>query len=575
MSFAVGVLRRVLLLPLLCLSFTVYAQETTAQPSAAEIDNAVLQGRMEERLQGLEQRAQEQAELSLGRLETVEGRIEGVDRHISQVLLIFGLAAVMIFFLMISSLRAQQRLSAEQVSRTVREAQGLMDDIRQELSRPEMEYLRVGHMLRKIMRRLRESGDAMTMEETGYARTVGDDGHLPASLYFMARALTAECDGQWHEAVKMLDELRSTSPEDADVLLHLSHVHTHIAENVVDAKVRKRHQDLSQQYYVRFAMMVQVKGKALPAKEKADLASSVAALEEAKQVEAAVAMPKTPDARPAAPSVAALEEAKQVEAAAAMPKPTALTVPEKPPTVRAVIPTPDKLHRRSEPKKANKLGVILPAKLKIIIPKVDLGKVAGGLSQRISQGTSSSMVGLRTILHTLKREEDIDLPFVPAPRVSEIPPTATGANRSMWQEVRQGDLSMVRAAISKTMRQRNRQIDTSISYYAQAQSYESNEILYQNWGRALLAKALHLPEKKRAPLFNAAVDKFMAGNVVRRNYFDFSLAMLYAIMDDSEECKKWLGKASNSDTLDVDALRHAPDFDGVRNEPWFAEFLRE
>ena len=51
--------------------------------------------------------------------------------------------------------------------------------------------------------------------------------------------------------------------------------------------------------------------------------------------------------------------------------------------------------------------------------------------------------------------------------------------------------------------------------------------------------------------------------------------MLYAIMDNPEECKKWLDKAANSDTLDVDTLRHAPDFDGVRNEPWFAEFLRE
>ena len=67
----------------------------------------------------------------------------------------------------------------------------------------------------------------------------------------------------------------------------------------------------------------------------------------------------------------------------------------------------------------------------------------------------------------------------------------------------------------------------------------------------------------------------MAGNVVKKNYFDFSLAMLYAIMDNPEECKKWLDKAANSDTLDVDTLRHAPDFDGVRNEPWFAEFLRE
>ena len=86
--------------------------------------------------------------------------------------------------------------------------------------------------------------------------------------------------------------------------------------------------------------------------------------------------------------------------------------------------------------------------------------------------------------------------------------------------------------------------------------------MYQNWGKALLAKALHLPAKKRAPLFNAAVDKFMAGNVVKKNYFDFSLAMLYAIMDNPEECKKWLDKAANSDTLDVDTLRHAPDFDG-------------
>ena len=64
--------------------------------------------------------------------------------------------------------------------------------------------------------------------------------------------------------------------------------------------MRKRHQDLAQQYYVRFAMMVQVKGKALLAKEKTDLTSPIAALEDAKQVEAVATMPKTPAASPAA-----------------------------------------------------------------------------------------------------------------------------------------------------------------------------------------------------------------------------------------------------------------------------------
>ena len=69
-------------------------------------------------------------------------------------------------------------------------------------------------------------------------------------------------------------------------------------EKVADTKVRKRHQDLAQQYYVRFAMMVQVKGKALLAKEKTDLTSPIAALEDAKQVEAVATMPKTPAASP-------------------------------------------------------------------------------------------------------------------------------------------------------------------------------------------------------------------------------------------------------------------------------------
>ena len=163
-----------------------------------------------------------------------------------------------------------------------------------------------------------------------------------------------------------------------------------------------------------------------------------------------------------------------------------------PPVAGAVPLPPDKSRRRSELKKANKLGVILPTKLKenikISFPKVALGKIVGGLSQKISNGTSSSMAGLGTILHTLKREEDVDLPLVPAPPVSEIRSPQPVLDCQCGKKFAKAIYIWCGRQPPKTMRQRNRQIDASISHYAQAQSHESNETLYQNWGKALLAR---------------------------------------------------------------------------------------
>lgn len=172
-------------------------------------------------------------------------------------------------------------------------------------------------------------------------------------------------------------------------------------------------------------------------------------------------------------------------------------------------------------------------------------------------------------------ESSANLPVLPTPMISEVPENAASETETeMWSEIRRGDLCMEQAAGVFNLRRRHRLIDRALTHYTQAQGNKTNQTLYLNWGLALLGKALHMPPKKRDPFFNAAIDKFLAGNVIAPHRFDFSLASLYAIIGNAVECRRWLQKSRESQTLDMESLRNAPDFDGVRGLPWFSEFMR-
>ena len=156
------------------------------------------------------------------------------------------------------------------------------------------------------------------------------------------------------------------------------------------------------------------------------------------------------------------------------------------------------------------------------------------------------------------------LPVVP-------PPDVAGAGLRMWDEMATGNRQMAVAAAALSVRARNRHFAVAINHYARAQAHHTNETLCHNWGLALLAKALHLPRSKRQMTFRRAADMFAAGNAVRAHYFDFSLAVLYALADDGEQCRKWLQQSAASATLDVQSLSD-PVFDNVRGQSWFAGF---
>lgn len=289
--------------------------------------------------------------------------------------------------------------------------------------------------------------------------------------------------------------------------------------------------------------------------------------------------PATATPPPTAPVTAATTVTPKPKPAAAQVKPAATP----PPVAIAAAPAkPDNVVKDKKPtavikRQPSPAGAPSPVKQSILktvaSSKTMLKSGMGGL-KNLSQSTLQKTPKL---LSALRGGNEGELPFLPVPNVSEVPKNGTPADIAMWQLIRRADLFMQKAAAATSMRERNNLIDKAINTYtqAQAQAPKTNVVLYQNWGVTLLAKALHINEKKRPPIIDAAIDKFMAGNVIKPHFFDFHIASVYAIVGKAEECRKWLEISKDNNALDVEALKTAPDFDKVRHETWFDHFLNQ
>ncbi|MGI9306044.1 MAG: hypothetical protein ACR2P5_01935 [Gammaproteobacteria bacterium] len=648
--------------------------------------------------------------LGLRRIESVEAQMNLQNRNINRILLIAGLSAALALALVAGRQRAQNRLANERVNRAVREAEVLIGDIRREIARPEMEFLRAGHFLRRMMRRFFD--DRTAPEDILRARAFGQDAHLPASLHYMAQALIAGYEKRWEDAAGFLEQLRFLEPEDPFVLLHLSNAHEQIAAETTDKQAKKRRRQISGQYYAQYAEIVRIKNTLdaeppevlpspqkrqsfaapapLPAPSAPKVAPPVSQIQPPAVSRPAVSQPlaeKTPpqisaaekilppvsEIKPPAvsqplaektpPEISATEKTappvSEIKSPAVSQSPAVKVSPEisakaktsppvseiKPPAVSQppAEKTPPEISAEAKTSPpvseikppavsqspAAKASPQISAEAKTLPPVSEIKPPASATAQAAgrasdSSGTNSSGANANAAHKTPRRapvnnnaaasvssfqktfsaargagniikrgcldawqevqnaalkitggETAASLPLLPTPIISDIPEqTESAAESEMWKQIRKGDLCMEQAANVFNLRRRHRIIDRALVHYAQAQGHKTNRTLYLNWGLALLGKALHLPPKKRDPSFNAAIDKFLAGNVIAPHKFDFALASLYAIIGRAGECRRWLETSRESGMLDRESLRNAADFENVRRQPWFAEFAR-
>ena len=649
--------RTILLIVGALLSTTLAANAQESPPAAAAEQPAA------DRIELLQQQFQQQELLGLRRLEGVESRINFVDRNVNRILLIFGLSATLIFALMINHQRTQNRLAGERIGHAVRDATILMDDIKRELARPEMEFLRAGYFLRRLMRQFWEHGIAIT--DLSHIRTFSQDPNLPVALHCMTQILLAEHDKNWEVAIAWLDQLHRLETDEPFVLLHLANTHAYMCQLPGDKKDQRRHQRLTHQYYAQFVTVARLQDESIaptvpgysaqptprivtpqtaaptpanittaakptaaandnitPKPVAADSAPVKSTSAIKKKATDSVAVDSPPvnttvaaakqettapdnDNIPPKPDIPAADSAPaNITTAAAKQEITAPVhdnIPPKPDIVAAdsapandnvapkpepVVVAPAPVNDNVAPKHEPVVVAPAPAPVNATVAAAVTTPLNGNspppkasrllnspLWKKIGDSVKKQTSGMWGDLKN-SGDSETSLPFVPALIVSEIPETTkTPAETAMWRQIRQGDLYMEQTASTTNLKRRNRLIDRALTHYTQAQSHKTNETLYLNWGLTLLGKALHLPDKKRDPFFNAAIDKFLAGNVIAPHRFDFALASLYAIVGRANECKQWLEKSQESGTLDLESLRYAPDFNAVRKHAWFNEFI--
>lgn len=158
------------------------------------------------------------------------------------------------------------------------------------------------------------------------------------------------------------------------------------------------------------------------------------------------------------------------------------------------------------------------------------------------------------------------LPLMPLVPILPPPAGIKGAQKTMWDALAEGNREMYRAALALSVRARSRCLAAAVKHYTMAQRHHTNEYLCHNTGLAHIAIAMHSPAEKRQAHFRMAAGMYAAGNAARPHYFDFSLAELYALAGDAEQCRKWLQQSA----ADKDDLR-SPVFDNMRGHQWFSD----
>ena len=620
------------------LAMLAFSAAALAQDAPAAADHAQERAKMAEKIRQLEGEIQNLRDESHAALEGVQDRLDDSNLHLNRVLLIFAAAALLILLLSAHNIRLRQRAANHKMDESIRESQTLARDMRRHLAAPEMQHLRVSQFLRELMRRLRDSASSgLSESQARMVREAAADMHIPAALHFMAAALRDEQNNDWEKAVSPLNRLREMDPDDPDILLHLAHVHGKLSESSPDPKQRALNRRLAHQYYTRFAMALrtmEMEDTPIPIRRTYIQIpeSPVPPPPPPKPLE--FPEPKIPAPAPTPPTIEPVPQipptptpTRPVESAPApAPQPTPPPAPQKIPQQRPTLRPPEPPMRSATPFFSKPTPTPTPPPASATAPKPapavaqhkptpkpkpspkkpapapetpDTGMIAvptaapqsGKFRPRISFNTAAVVEksaaawkrakpaaikmkdGFGKLTDALTPKEEI-LPDLPVPELTAIPPEAVGPEALMWRAIRAGDQAMAQALPARTFRERHRKIDQAIGLYAEAQSHKTNDVLYFNWGLALLGKALNTPDKKRAVFMNAAVDKFMAGNVVRPGAFDFHLASLYALMGDSENCRRWLQACAKNNALDAAALQ-APDFDSVRQTSWFRDFAEK
>ena len=153
-----------------------------------------------------------------------------------------------------------------------------------------------------------------------------------------------------------------------------------------------------------------------------------------------------------------------------------------------------------------------------------------------------------------------------------MPPTVRDS--LAWSHIVQGNVLFDQAR-KKAGEQADALFGEAYEKYAQGLAIEpdDHEALY-DWGTALLDEANTKAGAEADALFERARTKLLQAELLKECAGAYNLACVAALRAREEECREWLNVDKRCGTLpDRRHLESDTDLDGVRDEPWFREFL--
>ena len=285
-----------------------WAQQSSDQQAAPEAGADYSRIEIDAKLSAREASSIARLDVLAQRVANAESRLADAREYLDRLLLIFLVSIVLVLFLFANNLRLHHRGATQRILRISREAEIALGGLKREMANPEMENMRTAQALRTMMRRLREGSlSALPPNLAAQVEAAAAHPHLPVMVHLMAVALLSEQRADWRGARAHLARLHEMDERDADVLLHLSHVHRRLAEKFGDENDMK----MSYRYYTRFAMN---EGRSdpqfeLPPPPAATVAATepepTIAIEAKKEAATAAAMPASAaSAAPATPAAA-------------------------------------------------------------------------------------------------------------------------------------------------------------------------------------------------------------------------------------------------------------------------------
>ena len=235
----------------LSLPIVAWAQQSSDQSAAPEAGADYSRIEIDAKLSAREASSIARLDVLAQRVANAESRLADAREYLDRLLLIFLISIVLVLFLFANNLRLHHRGATQRILRISREAEIALGGLKREMANPEMENMRTAQALRTMMRRLREGSlSALPPNLAAQVEAAAAHPHLPVMVHLMAVALLSEQRADWRGARAHLARLHEMDERDADVLLHLSHVHRRLAEKFGDENDMK----MSYRYYTRFAM---------------------------------------------------------------------------------------------------------------------------------------------------------------------------------------------------------------------------------------------------------------------------------------------------------------------------------